>query len=475
MDGFDFNPDLLQKLQDLPEWGFDQATEGQPDTNQNADLEGTGCASVSTEISTKRVRDETADNEEQLAPPDLKSSKSGQLVTADDLILDAINDISEEEWAAILNNPGPNNELDTHDSSPEAQVGATAAFQAESDPSAPAGTLFTPIRLLEHSHLLSGANAVPAPHQYAPPPQLLSAATVAVPQPLNNTQVVDSKVYKLVLPNREVAAQAAQNRAYLPTPSPTPGPVQYSTLSLPALPNEFVQAAPIPPSVRRSPFEVATPGWADLRLIKTVITADEILAYLPEHLKVYDCLFRLIYNGFSQCDIAGACNFFRGAEFEGAMLQNTITKRMKSIEAARHQETGMNGGQPFKGNKERKMQHLQWPYFDTEKWGAPPRTTLKDFPLAGLANGLVVRPWGEGRGPLSKSIEYAEMHPELNLMLSNVPAIMASQGFKPIEPAGCNIDKKARERLTPYISKRGMRYPERRTDRTDKVNLRKKN
>ena len=232
------------------------------------------------------------------------------------------------------------------------------------------------------------------------------------------------------------------------------------------------------PSLSRSrKLGDATPKWVDMRSIKTIITADEILAYLPNHTLIYECVVRLNYNGWTQQYIAGANNYFRDVEFKDGMLPNTITRRIQAAERDGNKRLNVNGGQAFKGNRERRMGIAEWRHFSTEAWSKPPSVfQWVDYPLADLAKGVKIRPWGEGHGPLSKCIEFAEQNPQENYMVSDVPRIMAEQGFEHIDPGDRNIDKEALERILSRMeAKRGYLYPEQKDmDRRETVNLRRR-
>jgi hypothetical protein len=201
---------------------------------------------------------------------------------------------------------------------------------------------------------------------------------------------------------------------------------------------------------------------------------DEILAYLPHHTLIYECVMRLNYNGFSQQYVAAGNNYFRGLEYKDGMLPNTITRRIQAAEKEGNQRLNINGGNAFKGNRERRKEIVDWRHFSTEEWTNPGSVQkMADYPLADLAKGVKIRPWGEGHGPLSKCIEFAEKNPDMHCNVSDVPRIMAEQGFEHIDPGNRNIDKEALERIfSKMTAKRGYLYPEQRNGhRKEIVNL----
>lgn len=316
---------------------------------------------------------------------------------------------------------------------------------------------------------LDYARPMAPPMQYAPPPVYTTPPQQILLPTRRPIEVEGIRYSHQFLPGSPEMMQYTQptrtmhGNAYLPTPSPSPAQVPLSGSVPPPPPALLNDQSHIPAPVRAKKAELSTPKSVDMRLIRTVITADEILAYLPNHTMVYECLFRLVYNGWTQGDIASANNFFRDLQYRDAYLPNTITKRMTALENAKHKETGENGGEAYKNISERKKTGKQWFVFDTSNWTKPSSVShFIDYPLAHLAKGLVHRPWGEGHGPLSKCIEYAEHNLHLKLKVSDVPRIMAEQGFQPIRvPSGRNIDKDAYRRLKDHLLGRGYRCPDR--------------
>ncbi|KAF2101432.1 hypothetical protein NA57DRAFT_53399 [Rhizodiscina lignyota] len=214
------------------------------------------------------------------------------------------------------------------------------------------------------------------------------------------------------------------------------------------------------PSTTRAPtmlqkLQGGTPLTADIGLLHVDITLEEFLTFFPAHYRWKLSLIRVIYNGWTQADIAAYLNYARNFQGNMAVRENSIRKVIVEAEKTHKGGVFTNSNRP-----------MNQPVHDMKPTGWEPaeryKSDLKDTLLVSLAAGVVNWPATEGRGVLTQAIEYALSNPDRKLRLSDVDGFAAIPGIAGVQqPTGpaTNHDKEALERLQPILRQKQWRKP----------------
>ncbi|KAF2742313.1 hypothetical protein M011DRAFT_481805 [Sporormia fimetaria CBS 119925] len=181
----------------------------------------------------------------------------------------------------------------------------------------------------------------------------------------------------------------------------------------------------------------STPVNVDIRLLGNIrITAAELLAYFPNHMKWYDAIYRLVQNGWSADNIAAYMNYAR--QLSGNISYKKSTMKDRAL-LARRMILGPGKALPsFKGTS-----------FTAKGWAFPPLQGLEarptDYYLVDLVDGVVNRPTGKAAGLLTRAIEMAFKNNWKHVRLSHV------EGF-------VRLHLRDRLALDPFLWKRLSRH-----------------
>ncbi|ORY08805.1 hypothetical protein BCR34DRAFT_603326 [Clohesyomyces aquaticus] len=171
----------------------------------------------------------------------------------------------------------------------------------------------------------------------------------------------------------------------------------------------------------------AAPPNVDVRILgKIRITAEEILTFLPNHLRVHDCIYRLAQNGWSPSDMANYINWARQCEGQDAMRYNTVLKMLQNADAAIL-------GNARQGTKIRPR--FKTVGFTAERWEMPAHHVipcereLVDYFLVDLADGVVNWPQGDGARILTHAIWFAVDNDFREVKLSQIHDFIREYGL----------------------------------------------
>ncbi|KAJ4364545.1 hypothetical protein N0V83_009141 [Neocucurbitaria cava] len=165
------------------------------------------------------------------------------------------------------------------------------------------------------------------------------------------------------------------------------------------------------------PFRsVATPINVNIALLADIeITLKELLCYFPNHFQWRKCGDRLVRAGLGGSDIANMINMTRCLSGDAARKIGTISHHITY-------ETGEDGTRVRivrSDDEEKKYTADGWTY---EAW------ELSNYPLLGLAHGLLELPQGEDAGPLTRIIRWCRTQHRYNTLLSEVSTLLDEEG-----------------------------------------------
>jgi hypothetical protein len=193
------------------------------------------------------------------------------------------------------------------------------------------------------------------------------------------------------------------------------------------------------------PFRsMATPVHVNITLLGDVdFTLKELICYFPTHYMWPKGATRLTNSGMSGSDIANMINMVRQLSGEAAKVGSSIRSSMnyalsKASEGGKVSDEEKSEAQSYTAEG--------WTY---ESW------ELVDYPILGLAHGLVKLPEGVDAGPLTQLIVWCRENKRFDVLLSKVPDMLQEAGITSlIEPSesGCP-DKEVLGRYAATLKK----------------------
>ncbi|KAH6868005.1 hypothetical protein BKA58DRAFT_317819 [Alternaria rosae] len=163
---------------------------------------------------------------------------------------------------------------------------------------------------------------------------------------------------------------------------------------------------------------VATPVHVNITLLEDMeFTLKELLCYFPWHYYWRKAADRFVAAGLSGGDVANMINLTRKLEGDAARKSGGITGNILYETA----EDGTRVKIVRSGDGKPRYTAQGWTY---DQW------ELADYPLLGLAHGLVELPTGEDAGPLTKMIIWCREQGKYRTMLSEVPALLEEAGIE---------------------------------------------
>ncbi|KAJ8119047.1 hypothetical protein OPT61_g94 [Boeremia exigua] len=192
---------------------------------------------------------------------------------------------------------------------------------------------------------------------------------------------------------------------------------------------------------------IATPVHVNIALLQDVeFTLVEFLSYFPSHYYWRKGGDRLVHSGMSASEI---CNFINMSR----CLPGTMARGKSSIDENvfwTKLEDGTRAKVLYTEDQGSGYTAEEWIYSVWE-------TT--DYPLLGLAHGLVELPSGPDAGPLTRLIEWCRARKHYKAMLSNVPALLNEAGIESLIDSsnGLNPDRDVIARHGDSIRKDRLR------------------
>jgi hypothetical protein len=162
---------------------------------------------------------------------------------------------------------------------------------------------------------------------------------------------------------------------------------------------------------------VATPVHVNIALLGDVeFTLKELLSYFPWHYYWRKAADRFVKAGLNGGDVTNMINLTRKLEGDAARKSSSITGNLMY-------ETLEDGTRVkiVRSNDEN-------PGFTAQDWSYD-QWEPADYPLLGLAHGLVELPTGEDAGPLTKMMIWCRDQGKYRTMLSEVPALLEEAGI----------------------------------------------
>lgn len=180
------------------------------------------------------------------------------------------------------------------------------------------------------------------------------------------------------------------------------------------------------------PFKsIATPVHVDMTLLKdTEFTLVELLAYFPNHYAWRKGADRLALSGMTAGDITNTINMIRGLSGEASRKSATINDNVFFEKEAPGNST----------KKARIVRPEDKPSTYTAKGWTYNTWETTDYPLLGLAHGLLGLPTGPDAGPITALIHWCRGNGRYRVMLSEVHDLLQEADIDPlIEPGekGC--------------------------------------
>tara|TARA_R110002003_G_scaffold105_1_gene8726 strand:- start:6311 stop:7363 length:1053 start_codon:yes stop_codon:yes gene_type:complete len=158
------------------------------------------------------------------------------------------------------------------------------------------------------------------------------------------------------------------------------------------------------------------PANVDVRLLGNIeISAEEILALFPQHLKWHDVVHRLAQNGWSPNDMANYINYTRNLSRADGKQGNAILKWLQAADKV------ILGREKKSGFRDRKL--FRTTCFTAKDWTPYEHHSLQgkiDYFLVDLADGLVRFPSGEGARLLTRAVRLAVARADRYVKLSEV-------------------------------------------------------
>ncbi|KAF1912934.1 hypothetical protein BDU57DRAFT_521534 [Ampelomyces quisqualis] len=172
---------------------------------------------------------------------------------------------------------------------------------------------------------------------------------------------------------------------------------------------------------------VATPVHVNIALLgDTEFTLKELMCYFPSHYMWRKGGDRLVRAGWSAGDISNMINMTR-------QLSGDATKKNSSVHYAITYEAE-KGETGTKTRIVRDEQDDEAQSYTAEGW-VYDTLELVDYPVLGLAHGLINLPEGPDAGPLTALIAFCKENTKCDVLLSNVPAMLQEAGISSlIEP-----------------------------------------
>lgn len=201
-----------------------------------------------------------------------------------------------------------------------------------------------------------------------------------------------------------------------------------------------------------------TPMNVDIRLLGRIrITAAEIIAFFPNHLRWHDGIYRLIQNGWASREIAGYFNYVRQLSGEDAVSQDAIRGMNRNADMM---ITGKYRGQG------KSRPRFKTTCFTAKTWipqlkVTGPESRVIDYFLVDLADGLAHWPTGNGARLLTRAVQFAMQHNYRDVRLSQIHDFIQINrlGWPLLRPMarmgltnGVNADRALRDELEPVIS-----------------------
>ncbi|KAF2127519.1 hypothetical protein P153DRAFT_424167 [Dothidotthia symphoricarpi CBS 119687] len=179
------------------------------------------------------------------------------------------------------------------------------------------------------------------------------------------------------------------------------------------------------------PFKsVATPVHVDITLLRdTEFTLMEFLCYFPSHFAWRKGADRLANSGMTALNVVSTLDMTRGLPGDGTPSKTTIDKYMWS--------------EPETPESKKRVKIVrsgtEMTTYTAEDWAYTTWET-SDYPLLGLAHGLLELPTGVDAGPITALIHWCRSNGRYTAMLSDVPSLLQEANIEPlIEPGdtGC--------------------------------------
>ncbi|KAH7072019.1 hypothetical protein BKA63DRAFT_577633 [Paraphoma chrysanthemicola] len=170
----------------------------------------------------------------------------------------------------------------------------------------------------------------------------------------------------------------------------------------------------------KSPYDIihsaVAPVNVDVRLLGNIeISADEILAFFPHHLRWPDVVHRLAQNGASPNEMANYMNRTRNLSKANGKRGNTILKWLQTADKAilrAEKKLGFRDRKPFRTT-----------CFTAKDWVPYEHPRIKktiDYFLVDLADGLAQYPSGEGARLLTRAVRLAVARGDRYVKLSQI-------------------------------------------------------
>ncbi|KAH7084317.1 hypothetical protein FB567DRAFT_629840 [Paraphoma chrysanthemicola] len=170
----------------------------------------------------------------------------------------------------------------------------------------------------------------------------------------------------------------------------------------------------------QSPYDIihsaVAPVNVDIRLLGNIeISADEILAFFPHHLKWSDVVHRLAQNGASPNEMANYINHTRNLSKANGKRGNTILKWLQGADKVilrAEKKLGFRDRKPFRTT-----------CFTAKDWVPYVHPRIKemiDYFLVDLADGLARYPSGEGARSLTRAVRLAVARGDRYVKLSQI-------------------------------------------------------
>ncbi|KAF2034145.1 hypothetical protein EK21DRAFT_85594 [Setomelanomma holmii] len=170
---------------------------------------------------------------------------------------------------------------------------------------------------------------------------------------------------------------------------------------------------------KNSPWDVirsvVPPENVDVRLLGNIeISAEEILAFFPHHLKWSDVIYRLVQNGWSPNDMANYINYTRNLSRKDGKRGNTILKWLQAADK-------IILGKEKSGFRDRAS--FNTTCSTAKDWVPYEHPNLQgriDYFLVDLADGLARFPLGDGARLLTRAVRLAVARDDRDVKLSEI-------------------------------------------------------
>jgi hypothetical protein len=195
------------------------------------------------------------------------------------------------------------------------------------------------------------------------------------------------------------------------------------------------------------PFRsVVTPVHINITLLgDTEFTLKELLCYFPLHYVWRKASDRMLHAGMSASSIANMINMTRQLSGESSCKSSTISTAL-TYEAG-SDENGLKV-RIVRDNRDGEPETYTAEGWVYEAW------ELMDYPILGLAHGLVEILEGEDAGPLTHLIQWCKEQGKYDVMLSNVPDMLREAGIMTLveRSAEGSLDKKVLPRHAKLLA-----------------------